>query len=297
MAIRDFGEIAEKLRRSTVLVLPGERGNGSGVIWSADGVIVTNAHVARASQMRIQLWDGREFDAALVSRDTRRDLAELRIAATNLPAATAADSAQVRPGELAIAIGNPLGFVGALTTGVIHAVGPVVGPLGGSLRGFGSQPWVQADVRLAPGNSGGPLADASGRVIGINTMVAGRLALAVPSNAVTNFLASDPIDAWLGVSVAPVRVPRPGTRAKTFGFVLLEVEPGSPAANASLLPGDILLGTDEKSFSSLEDLSTSLQGKGPRLLRLAFLRGNYERFRRVTVQLGGQRVPRGAAAA
>ena len=297
MAIRDFGEIAEKLRRSTVLVLPGERGNGSGVIWSADGVIVTNAHVARASQMRIQLWDGREFDAALVSRDTRRDLAELRISAANLPAATAADSAQVRPGELAIAIGNPLGFVGALTTGVIHAVGPVVGPLGGSLRGFGSQPWVQADVRLAPGNSGGPLADASGRVIGINTMVAGRLALAVPSNAVTNFLASDPIDAWLGVSVAPVRVPRPGTRAKTFGFVLLEVEPGSPAANASLLPGDILLGTDEKSFSSLEDLSTSLQGKGPRLLRLAFLRGNYERFRRVTVQLGGQRVPRGAAAA
>jgi serine protease Do len=297
MAIRDFGEIAEKLRRSTVLVLPGERGNGSGVIWSADGVIITNAHVARAAQMRIQLWDGREFDAALVSRDTRRDLAELRISATNLPAVTAADSARVRPGELAIAIGNPLGFVGALTTGVIHAVGPLVGPLGGSLRGFGSQQWVQADVRLAPGNSGGPLADASGRVIGINTMVAGRLALAVPSNAVVDFLASDPIDAWLGVSVAAVRVPRPGTRAKSFGLVLLEVEPDSPAANASLLPGDILLGTDEKSFSSLEDLSTSLQGKGPRLLRLAFLRGNYERFRRVTVQLGGQRVPRGAAAA
>jgi len=297
MAIRDFGEIAEKLRRSTVLVLPGERGNGSGVIWSADGVIVTNAHVARASQMRIQLWDGREFDAALISRDTRRDLAELRINATSLPAATAADSAQVRPGEIAIAIGNPLGFVGALTTGVVHAVGSLAGPLGGSLRGFGSQPWVQADVRLAPGNSGGPLADASGRVIGINTMVAGRLALAVPSNAVTHFLASDPIDAWLGVSVAPVRVPRPGTRAKSFGLVLLEVEPDSPAANASLLPGDILLGTDEKSFTSLDDLSTSLQGKGPRVLRLAFLRGNYERFRRVAVQLGGRRIPRGAAAA
>jgi serine protease Do len=301
MAIRDFGEIAEKLRRSTVLVLAGERGNGSGVIWSADGVIVTNAHVARASRMRIQLWDGREFDGALVSRDTRRDLAELRISATNLPAAIAADSAQVRPGELAIAIGNPLGFVGALTTGVIHTVGPLNGPLrgplAGSLRGFASQPWVQADVRLAPGNSGGPLADASGRVIGINTMVAGNLALAVPSNAVTHFLAIDPIDAWLGVSVAPVRVPRPGSRAKSFGLVLLEVEPGSPAANASLLAGDILLGTEEKSFSSLEDLSTSLQGKGPRLLRLAFLRGNYERFRRVTVQLGGQRIPRSTAAA
>jgi serine protease Do len=289
MAIHGFGEIAEQLRRSTVLVLPGERGNGSGVIWSADGVIVTNAHVVRASQMRVQLWDGREFDAALVSRDTSRDLAELRISAANLPAAAAADSSQVRPGELAIAIGNPLGFVGALTTGVVHAVGP--------LRRFGSQPWVQADVRLAPGNSGGPLADARGRIIGINTMVAGRLALAVPSNAVANFLAADPIDAWLGVTVAPVRVPRPGILVKTFGLVLLEVEPDSPAANASLLPGDILLGTDEKSFASVDDLASSLQGSGPRLVRLAFLRGNYERFRRVTVQLGGQRIPRSAAAA
>jgi len=289
MVIHGFGEIAEQLRRSTVVVHAGGRGNGSGVIWTADGVIITNAHVARASQMRIQLWDGREFDASLVSRDTRRDLAELRISAANLPAAVAADSSQIRPGELAIAIGNPLGFVGALTTGVIHAVGP--------LRRWGSEPWVQADVRLAPGNSGGPLADARGRVIGINTMVAGRLALAVPSNAVTNFLASDPIDAWLGVSVAPVRVPRPGSRAKTFGLVLLEVEPESPAANASLLPGDILLGTEEKSFASLDDLANSLQGSGPRLLRLAFLRGNYERFRRVTVQLGVQRNSRSAAAA
>jgi serine protease Do len=289
MVIHGFGEIAEQLRRSTVVVHAGDRGNGSGVIWTADGIIVTNAHVARASQMRIQLWDGREFDASLVSRDTRRDLAELRISAANLPAAATADSSQIRPGELAIAIGNPLGFVGALTTGVIHAVGP--------LRRWGSEPWVQADVRLAPGNSGGPLADARGRVIGINTMVAGRLALAVPSNAVSNFLASDPIDAWLGVSVAPVRVPRPGSRAKTFGLVLLEVEPESPAANASLLPGDILLGTEEKSFISLDDLANSLQGSGPRLLRLAFLRGNYERFRRVTVQLGVQRNSRSAAAA
>jgi serine protease Do len=289
MAIHGFGEIAEKLRRSTVLVYAGARGNGSGVIWSADGAIITNAHVARASQIRVQLWDGREFDATLVSRDTRRDLAELRISAANLPAASPTDSSQVRPGELAIAIGNPLGFVGALTTGVVHAVGP--------LRRLGSEPWVQADVRLAPGNSGGPLADAHGRVIGINTMVAGSLALAVPSNAVTNFLAADPIDAWLGVIVAPVRVPRPASRSKVFGLVLLEVEPDSPAANASLLPGDILLGTGEKSFASLDDLASALQGSGPRLLRLAFLRGNYERFRQVTVQLGAQRISRSAAAA
>src|SRR5258705_13171475 len=119
--------------------------------------------------------------------DSRRDLAALCIAASGLPAVSVADSSQIRPGELVIAIGNPLGFVGALSTGVIQAVGP--------LRGIGSQQWVQAGVRLAPGNSGGPLADARGRVIGVNTTVAGGLALAIP-------------DAWLGVTVHPVRVPR-----------------------------------------------------------------------------------------
>src|SRR6202163_1637648 len=200
MAFRGFGEIAEKLRRSTVLVSAGGRGGGSGVIWSSDGTVITNAHVVRGSQISLQLWDGREFQATVASRDPHRDLAMLRIGATNLPSVLVADSSQVRPGELAIAIGNPLGFVGALTTGVIHAVGP--------LRGLGSRSWVQADVRLAPGNSGGPLADARGRLIGINTMVAGTLALAIPSNTVQDFLSAGRLDAWLGVTVHPVKVPR-----------------------------------------------------------------------------------------
>jgi serine protease Do len=289
MAVTGFGEIAEQLRRSTVLIHAGRRGNGSGIIWSSDGSIVTNAHVVRGSHVRVRLWDAREFTAAVESRDPRRDLAVLRINATGLNAVSAADSSQVRAGELAIAIGNPLGFVGALTTGVIHAVGPI--------RGLGSQAWVQADVRLAPGNSGGPLADARGRVIGINTMVAGRLALAIPSNAVTNFLSDGPADGWLGVTVHPVRVPSPGSRGKTFGLLLLEVQPDSPAACASLLPGDILLRTEGKPFTSLEDLSAVLQGSGPRLLRLEFLRGDYTRVRRVTIQLGNQFAPRGSVAA
>src|SRR5712675_625754 len=238
MAVTGFGEIAEKLRRSTVLVHAGGRGSGSGVIWSSDGSVSTNAHVARAAQISLQLWDGREFNATVASRDPSRDLALLRIAATNLPSVLVADSSQVRPGELAIAIGNPLGFVGALTTGVIHAVGP--------LHGLGSRSWVQADVRLAPGNSGGPLADARGEVIGVNTMVAGRLALAIPSNDVRDFLADGPRSAWLGVAVHPVRLPRVNGHA--FGLVLLEVEPGGPAARASLMAGDILLGTEEKPF-------------------------------------------------
>jgi serine protease Do len=282
MAIRTFskgfGEIAEQLRRSTVLIQAGGRGSGSGVIWSSEGVIVTNAHVVRSARLNVQLWDGREFDARTESRDTRRDLAQLRIEAQHLAAATAADSAEVRPGELAIAIGNPLGFVGALATGVIHAVGP--------LRGLGSQSWVQADVRLAPGNSGGPLADARGCVIGINTMVAGRLALAIPSNEVRDFLSFGPANAWLGVTVHPALVPQSAGNGKIFGLVILEIEPGSPAALASLLPGDILLGTEEKKFAGIEDLAGALRNRSPRVLRFEFLRGDYTRIRRVAVQLG-----------
>jgi serine protease Do len=294
MPVTSFGEIAENLRRSTVFVHAGRRGNGSGVIWSSDGLIVTNAHVARREHLRVQLWDARELDATLESSDIVRDIAVLRVSAKNLPAATPTDSSRVRPGELAIAIGNPLGFVGALTTGVVHAVGP--------LPGLGPQSWVQAGVRLAPGNSGGPLADAAGRIIGINTMVAGQLALAIPSNAVTDFLSGrgshkDTNDGWLGVTLYPVQVPKSGARAaKSFGLVVLEVEPGSPAGRASLLPGDILLGSEGQPFSLLEDLSRALRGTGPRTLRMEFLRGDYSRIRRVTIQLGSQATRRGVAA-
>jgi serine protease Do len=289
VAVPGFGEIAEQLRRSTVLIHAGARGTGSGIIWSSDGLVVTNAHVARGSRVTVQLWDGREFEAAIPSRDRRRDLAALRVNATDLPAASAADSSQVRPGELAIAIGNPMGFVGALATGVIQGVGPI--------HRLGTQSWVQADVRLAPGNSGGPLARADGRIVGINTMVAGRLALAIPSNTVRDFLAAGPADAWLGVSVHPVLIPRRFARDKTFGLVILEVEAGSPAAQASLLPGDILLGTEERSFTEIEDLTRVLQGSNPRVLRVEFLRGENTSVRRVTVQLGNPSPARSSVAA
>jgi serine protease Do len=289
MAVTGWGEIAEQLRRVTVLVRSENRGTGSGIIWSSDGSIVTNAHVVRGSRASVQLWDHREFEATIVSRDSRRDLAALSIAAGNLPAVSVADSSHIRPGELVIAIGNPFGFVGALTTGIIHAVGP--------LRGIGSEQWVQAAVRLAPGSSGGPLADARGRVIGVNTMVAGGLALAIPSNAVRAFRMSGASDAWLGVTVDSVRVPRGAGRGGAFGLVLLKVEKDSPAACASLLPGDILLGTEEKSFVSRDDLAEALQGRGPRLVRFEFLRGDYQSIRRVTVRIGGQSASRSGIAA
>src|SRR5215470_14127007 len=122
MAVTGFGEIGEQLRRSTVLVRSQNRGNGSGIIWSSDGLLVTNAHVIQSTRPTVALWDGREFDAIVAAKDPGRDLASLRILATDLPAASVGDSSRVRPGELAIAIGNPLGFIGAMATGVVHAV-------------------------------------------------------------------------------------------------------------------------------------------------------------------------------
>jgi serine protease Do len=206
-----------------------------------------------------------------------------------LAAAEFGDPSRVRPGEIAIAVGNPLGFVGALTTGVVYVVGPI--------RGLGSQSWVQSDVRLAPGNSGGPLADARGRVIGINAMVAGRLALAIASNEVARFLRGENgVESLrLGVSVMTVRLPR-STGGRKSALVLAAVEPGTAAARGSLLPGDILLGTQEKRFASVRDLVEALQGDDARLLHLEFLRGDYERVRRVSVQLAARGQKAGAMA-
>jgi len=167
----------------------------------------------------------------------------------------------------------------------------------GGSKGNGSGV-LWSSVRLAPGNSGGPLADASGRVIGINAMAAGRLALAIASNEVTRFLRgeSGAESLRLGVSVMPARLPR-SIGGRRFALVVAAVEPGTPGARASLLPGDILLGTEEKRFTSVRDLAEALQCDAEYLLRLEFLRGDYERVRRVSVQLvaRGQKV--GAMAA
>jgi len=287
MSIRGLGEIAERVRRSTVLVQPGGRGSGSGVVWSDDGLIITNAHVARGSRAKISLWDGREFQAEVTARDAHRDLAALRISATQLSAATSRDSSEVRAGEIALAVGNPFGFLGALTTGIVHAVGP--------LWGVRSQNWVQSDVRLAPGNSGGPLTDAQGCVIGINSMVAGSLALAIPSNDVRRFLQGQSGRNWLGVTLTPVRLP--SASRQEIGLLVLGIEPSGPASLASLLPGDILLGSEKKPFRSTDDLADALDENPAGVLRLAFLRGDYTRVRKVSVQLRARNSRAGAAAA
>jgi len=286
MAFTGFGEVAERLRRSTVVVRGGQGSGGSGVVYSADGSIVTNAHVLSGRRTSIELWDGRQLDADVTQIDRSCDLAALRASSKGLLAAMLSDSGRVRAGELVLAIGNPFGFVGALSTGVVHAVGP--------LPGLGAASWVQANLRLAPGNSGGPLANASGEVVGINAMVAGRLALAIPSNTVRSFLSGRAPSAWLGVSVSPVQVP--ASRSGGFGLLILEIEEGSPAARASFLPGDILLGTERGPFAAIEDLRIALHGSGERQLRFEFLRGDYSRVRRVTVLVGTRPAERSRAA-
>ena len=282
-----FGEIAERLRRSTVHVSSGngrDRGGASGVIWLANGLIVTNAHVARSTHPRVELWDGRDFEASVAAYDARRDLAALRIIADGLPAATAGDSSGLRPGELAIAVGNPLGFAGAVSTGVIHSIGP--------LHGMGAQDWVRATARLAPGNSGGPLANAEGRVIGINTAIVNGLGLAVPSRDIGEFLRRG-ARPRLGVALRPVAYD-----GRHWGLLVLEVEKDGAAAVASLRVGDILVGAGGRPLESMEGLHDAIDaatapGGGP--LRLAFLRGDRSHVRETVVEIQGSGVA-GAAA-
>jgi serine protease Do len=226
---------AALLQRSTVQVRVGRMGGGSGVIWQPDGLVVTNAHVARGPRAQVELSDGRTFDAEVVAHDARRDLAALRFQATDLPAATMGDSDTLRVAQVVAAVGNPLGLTGALTLGIIHAIAPA--------EGRGRQSWVQADVHLAPGNSGGPLANVQGRVIGINSMVSGSLGLAVPSNAVQRFLGVDGARPRLGITLQPVFIPNAGRSAEAL--LILEVQPGSAADRAGITIGDVLIGAGD----------------------------------------------------
>ncbi len=170
-----FADIATLLRAATVRVHDARgRGYGAGIVWDANGTILSNAHVIRGQGATIEWEDGRTQRAELFGRDDARDLAALRIAdPRGLVAAHVRESHTVVPGELAVAVGNPHGLQGMVTAGLVQRC---------------NARWVVADVRLAPGNSGGPLADAWGRVIGINAMVAHGLALAVPSDAALAFV-------------------------------------------------------------------------------------------------------------
>jgi len=180
----DLSAVVGRLRENTVELRSMGRAGGSGVIWRSDGLIVTSAHVVGGARpahhgLQVVLPDTRRLPATVLEWDRNLDLALLRVETHGLPAAQVGDSNRLRPGELVLAVGHPFGLSAAVVTGVVHAA---------PARGAAGRRWVQADLRLAPGNSGGPLADAAGRVVGINAMIAGRLALAVPSQVVETFV-------------------------------------------------------------------------------------------------------------
>jgi len=252
-------ELAQKLQRSSVEVRSGRRGAGSGIIWSTDGSIVTNAHVISRRQT-VKLRDGREFQAEVRRHDPKRDLALLHINARDLPAAAIGDSSQLRVGQIVAAIGNPLGVPGAVTTGIIHS--------------RGESRFIQADVRLAPGNSGGMLANTRGEVIGINTMIYAGLALAIPSNTAAAFASGENIDRpLLGIAMQPIDLR--GAPA----LVILRVEPGGVADRHGLILGDVLL-------LSVHELREALDSGNTVLLR--YLRGNEVRQAGITLRAEAQ---------
>ncbi len=169
------GSVAAWLRQITVRVNGARGAHGSGVIWLPKGLIVTNAHVAASQAHEIQFADGRQAQAWLLARDPSCDLAALAVQAPLLPAASVRSARQCRAGELVIAVGNPIDGEGAVSIGILH-------------QRPGKRPMLFSDIRLAPGNSGGPLADAHGNVIGINSAIIQSLGCAVTSDAVEDFL-------------------------------------------------------------------------------------------------------------
>ena len=169
------GSVGEWLRQITVRVASSPNSHGSGVVWSRDGLIVTNAHVATGQTQQVEFADGSAAAAWLVARDAKLDLAALAVRADTVHAAFARSARTLRTGELVVAVGNPWDGDGAVSTGIVH-------------QRASNGPWIIADIRLAPGNSGGPLADAHGNVVGINSMIVNGFGVAITSDAVATFL-------------------------------------------------------------------------------------------------------------
>ncbi len=273
--------MVEGARESVVQVASGGRGAGAGVIWDKSGLVLTNDHVLpkgrRGGKTRVALRDGRSFDAEIVKRSRELDLALLRLGdAGELPAAPVGDSDALRVGELVYAIGHPWGNPGAVTAGIVGGLGVPGGPRRGRRRGSGAR-YVRSDVVLAPGNSGGPLLNARGEVVGINAMIFGRTALSIPSNVAAAWVA-EPVDRRgerrprLGVGVVPVEFPASGRpeEGDAWGLAVSSVEEGGLAETAGLLVGDVLLGiagTPPQNVESFQDALSRDDAVSLRILR------------------------------
>jgi len=260
-------EIHQALPESATRARSGEprerHGGGSGFVFTPDGLILTNSHVVHdATRIDVTLADGRRAPAHTVGDDPPTDLAVIRIDASGLQAVPLGDSQQLRPGQMAIAIGNPYGFQSTVTAGVISA-------LGRSLRSYSGrliEDVIQTDAALNPGNSGGPLVNSRGEVIGVNTatiLPAQGLCFAIGINT-AKFVASRLLRdgrirrSFIGVSAQTVPIHRRIVRfynlPKETGVVIVGIEERSPARTAGLREGDVIVALDEKPVAGVDDL-------------------------------------------
>ncbi len=244
--------------RASVVLLYRHGGNGAGVIWRSDGIIVTNNHVvAGDGKMNVVLADGRTYLGIVAQRHPTRDLAVVKIAENNLPAIAYADSTKVRAGEIALAIGHPLGYRDAITAGIVVAPGNSR-IVEGSSRGD----FIQTDARFAPGVSGGPLVNHRGEVIGIATRVSGDLGIAVPSSAVRDFVGAGIGQARGSIGVTAQLTPLRNQRW-AHGLLLVAVPERSPADQAGLIIGDVIVEVDGKVIEDQETLPAALMRVTP----------------------------------
>jgi serine protease Do len=241
-----FERVVDRLRQSVIQVKAGA-GGGAGVVWDASGTVVTNAHVAVVDRVTIVRPDGRAVPGRVDRRDRARDLATVRTEGLDLPPAPIGRPGEMRPASLVFAIGHPFGISHAVTSGVFQTIGPAPA-VAGLADGSRALRWLQADLPLGPGNSGGPIADASGRVIGIAAMVVGGLGLAVPADE----LAPTP---RLGITVRRAS-PIAGDWA---GLEIDRVEPGTPAATAGLARGDRLMAAAGYAIRDATELSGAVE--------------------------------------
>jgi serine protease Do len=237
---------------------------GSGFVWSSDGIIVTNNHVVEgASRITVNLQDGSQVPAKLIGVDPDSDLAVLRVDAKNLPAAPIGTSSDLLIGETVVAVGNPFGLSGTVTTGVVSALGRSV-PSKEQGRTFTD--FIQTDASINPGNSGGPLLNIEGKVIGINTVIyanAQGIGFAIPVDrarkVIQDLLRYGQVrSAWIGAVTAtltPEEAKRLGIRTAR-GALVARVFSGSPAQAAGLRPGDVIVSVDGKPVDSRESFAT-----------------------------------------
>jgi S1-C subfamily serine protease len=241
--------VADALRPAVVNLRAGH-GGGSGILIAPDGLLLTNHHVVQgAGRLRVRLTDGRELPGRVIGADPWTDLAVVRVAASDLPHAPLGDSSRLRVGQLVVAIGSPFGFDSTVTAGVVSAVGRTLRSITGHLV----DNVIQTDAALNPGNSGGPLVDSHGQVVGINTAIirpAQGICFAIPINMARHILPQllqhgRVVHGYLGLHARTVPLPEP--LARRFGLTqagaveVLAVEADSPADQAGILEDDLLV--------------------------------------------------------